>query len=154
MARILLGVSGGIAAYKSLELARLEAREVGDVPGHPAKLRVPSAGTLGRRHPDRQPVVRDHGFRVGAVEVLRRAQRRGVQRRRGNPEVALLDARIREHPADRAQGLDLDSLELDQLPRLAADDRVLRARGREIGRVYFTLESVPAAPRVMHAELD
>jgi len=26
--------------------------------------------------------------------------------------------------------------------------------GREIGRVYFTLESVPAAPRVMHAELD
>ena len=57
MARILLGVSGGIAAYKSLELARLATRA-----GHGVRVLMSAGGDALRR----RRLVRGHRRRAGA----------------------------------------------------------------------------------------
>ena len=75
MARILLGVSGGIAAYKALELARLATRA-----GHGVRvLMTPAADAVRRRR-----VVRGHRRRAGPGRRVRaRPDARRVPRRSG-----------------------------------------------------------------------
>ena len=52
MARILLGVSGGIAAYKALELARLATKE-----GHAVRVLMTGDRTLPFRPPRCNPLL-------------------------------------------------------------------------------------------------
>ena len=62
---------------------------------------------LDRRHLDREPVMSDHRVGIRAVEVVRRAQLRGVERRLWHPERTLLHTALGDHPPHGAQGLRL-----------------------------------------------
>ena len=113
MARILLGVSGGIAAYKSLELARLATKE-----GHAVRvLMTPAGAALHRRR-----LLRGHRRRAGADRRVRaRPGPRSLPRRPGT----------RARP-DRPPGGGRQHRRLPDRPRLGEHDRQARRRDRRL----------------------